>query len=134
MLNLAGLPSRKAPDGNFQSPDVVCQEMPNEFLKMLHGAQTLRLNALICQAQMDAAKACQHSLDVVVQALMKEWGCRASTGRHAPHLVVFPLRSLSHTRPLCNEICARYANTHERREKTTCCILKSVSAPVSETQ
>lgn len=31
-----------------------------------------KLNARICQAQMDAAKACRHGLDVVVQALMKE--------------------------------------------------------------
>lgn len=62
------------------------------------GAKTLRLIALVCQPQMDAAKACRHSLDVVVQALMKERGGRASTGRYAPHLVVL----------LC-PTCANYA-------------------------
>lgn len=96
---------------------------------------TLRLNTLICQAQMDAAKACRHSLDVVVQELMKERGCRASTGGYAPHLVVLPLRSLAHIRPLRNMIiCARRANTHDQQERSACClhgrILKAVSAAV----
>lgn len=85
------------------------------------GRKGFKAERLICQAQMDTATACRHSLDVVVQALMKERSGRASTGGCAPHLVLLPLRSLFYIRLLCQVIiCVQTPMANRRGWRLVC--------------